>query len=205
MATVAALIVISLVVLLNVVATVMLARSDFETPLQKTLQLVLEEHTQEQANNTKAVNDLITAVNGLSGKFRELEAKIDKPKAVIVSADTRPIQEIVKKALTDIKLTVGSKPQPVVKKFQILLFPEQDAKLFYKIVFGRWFLFLVLMLLIVNLYNFSVHWSDNQKEVQREELKNDRTSKAWDYLYGHVGKAVKKEMDSAYSRAAQDK
>lgn len=41
MATVAASIVISLVVLLNVVATVMLARSDFETPLQKTLQLVL--------------------------------------------------------------------------------------------------------------------------------------------------------------------
>ena len=41
MATVAASIVISIVVLLNVVATVMLARSDFETPLQKTLQLVL--------------------------------------------------------------------------------------------------------------------------------------------------------------------
>jgi hypothetical protein len=54
---------------------------------------------------------------------------------------------------------LNNKPQPVVKKFQILLFPEQDAKLFYKIVFGRWFLFLVLMLLIINLYKFSVHWS----------------------------------------------
>ncbi|MDP9081410.1 MAG: hypothetical protein M3O71_28700, partial [Bacteroidota bacterium] len=75
--------------------------------------------------------------------------KIDKPKAVIVSADTRPIQNIVKKGITDMKLTVGSKPQPVVKKFQLLLFPEQDAKLFYKVVFGRWFLFLVLMLLII--------------------------------------------------------
>ena len=28
------------------------------------------------------------------------------------------------------------KPKPVIKKFQILLFPERDAKLFYKIVFG---------------------------------------------------------------------
>lgn len=170
---------------------------------KETLQLVLEEHTQEQANNTKAVNDLITAVNGLSGKFQELEAKIDKPKAVIVSADTRPIQDIVKKGITDMKLTVGSKPQPIVKKFQLLLFPEQDAKLFYKIVFGRWFLFLVLMLLIVNLYNFSVHWSDNQKEVQRQELENDRIKKAWFYLYGHGGKAGRRLMDSAYFRTGQ--
>jgi hypothetical protein len=41
MATIAALIVISLVVLLHVVVTVMLTRSDFEISLQKTLQLAL--------------------------------------------------------------------------------------------------------------------------------------------------------------------
>ncbi len=166
---------------------------------KETLQLVLEEHTQEQANNTKAVNDLVAAVNLLTGKVKELDEKMDKPKPIIVSADTRPIQEIMKKGLTDIKLTVGSKPQPVVKKFQLLLFPDQDAKLFYKIVFGRWFLFLVLMLLIINLYNFSVHWSDNQKEVQREQLENDRIKKAWYYHYDQEGKAGKRLMDSAYS------
>jgi hypothetical protein len=171
---------------------------------KETLQLVLEEHTQVQANNTKAVNDLITAVNGLSGKFLELEAKIDKPKAVIVSADTRPIQDIMKKGITDMKLTVGTKPQPAVKKFQILLFPEQDAKLFYKIVFGRWFLFLILMLLISDLYNFSIHWSDNQKEVHREELENDRINKAWYYLYEQQGKTVKRLMDSAYAKCCKN-
>jgi hypothetical protein len=167
---------------------------------KETLQLVLEEHTQEQANNTKAVNDLVAAVNLLTGKVKGFDEKMDKPKAIIVSADTRPIQEIMKKGITDIKLTVGTKSQPVVKKFQILLFPEQDAKLFYKIVFGRWFLFLVLMLIITSLYNFSVHWSDNQKEVQREQMENDRIKKAWYYLYERDGKAGKRLMDSAYIR-----
>ncbi len=170
---------------------------------KETLQLVLEEHTQEQANNTKAVNDLITAVNGLSGKLRELEEKIDKPKAVIVSADTRPIQEIVKKGITDMKLTVGSKPQPLVKKFQILLFPEQDAKLFYKVVFGRWFLFLVIMLLINNVYNFSIHWRDSQTEIEIKKLETDKIYKAWDYLYKRQGKAEKKLMDSALEKQYQ--
>ncbi|MBN9386295.1 MAG: hypothetical protein J0H74_36390 [Chitinophagaceae bacterium] len=168
-----------------------------DTVEKETLQLVLEENTQEQVNNTKAVNDLVVAVNSLTGKFKEFDEKLDKPKQVNVSTDTRPIQEIMKKGVIDMKFIVGTKPVPVVKKFQILLFPEQDAKLFYKVVFGRWFLFLVLMLLITNLYNFSIHWSDNQKEVQRQELENDRKKRAWDYLYYRTGKAGKKIMDSA--------
>jgi hypothetical protein len=60
--------------------------------------------------------------------------------------------------------------------------PEQDVKLFCKIVFGRWFLFLVLMFLITRLYDFSAHWSDNQKEVRQKELENDRIKKAWYFL-----------------------
>src|SRR6202012_4473743 len=138
---------------------------------------------QEQANNTKAVNDLVVAVNTLTGRVNDLEAKIDKPKPINVSADTRPIQEIVKKGVTDMKFIVGTKPVPVAKKFQILLFPEQDAKLFYKIVFGRWFLFLVLMLITTDLYKLSIHWSDNQKEMQQRVLYNDRIKKAWHHLY----------------------
>ena len=170
---------------------------------KQTIQLVLEEHTQEQVNNTKAVNDLVAAVNILTGRVNDLDAKLDKPKPTIVSADTRPVQEIVKKGVTDMKFIVGTKPVPVVKKFQLLLFPEQDAKLFYKIVFGRWFLFLVLMLLITDLFNLSVRWSDNQKEIQREELENDRIKKAWYYLYEHGGKAGKRLMDSTYSHIVE--
>ena len=168
---------------------------------KETFLLVIGELAQEQVNNTKTVNDLVTAVNVLTGKIDELNEKVDKPKPVIVAADTRPAQEIMNKGVADMKIIVGTKPQPVIKKFQILLFPEQDAKLFYKIVFGRWFLFLVLMLLITNLYNFSVHWSDNQKEVQREEQENYRIKKAWYYLYKQEGKAGKRLMDSAYLKS----
>jgi hypothetical protein len=38
-----------------------------------TLQLVLEEYAQEQAGNTKAVNDQIIVVNGSTGKIKEFE------------------------------------------------------------------------------------------------------------------------------------
>lgn len=162
---------------------------------------VLEELAQEQANNTKAIIDLITTVNTQADTIRELKKKIDNPKPVIVTADTRSMREVVNKGITDIKLIVGSKPQPIIRKIQFLLFPEQDAKLFYKIVFGRWFLYLVLMLSITCLYKFSVHWSDNQEQIQQKELETDRITKAWYYLYNQENKTGKRLMDSAYSKS----
>jgi hypothetical protein len=60
---------------------------------------------------------------------------------------------------------------------------EQDRKLFYKVVFGRWLILLAIMLFITNLYKWGVHWSDNQKMIQLEQIGNDRMLRAWGYLY----------------------
>jgi hypothetical protein len=165
---------------------------------RESLELVLEEFTEEQKLHTKTVDDLVKAVNVLSGKLTEFEGKLDRPKEVTISTDTGAMQEIVKKGIIDMRLTVAAQPKNVIRKFQLLLFPEQDAKLFYRIVFGRWFLWLVVMLLLTNLYKFSLHWSENQKEIKLQQLENDRIKKAWDYLYFQQGKGIKRLMDSAY-------
>jgi hypothetical protein len=169
---------------------------------KETILIVVGELAQEQANNTKAIDDLITTVSKQDDTIRELIEKIDNPKPVLVTADMRSIREVVNKGITDVKLIVGSKPQPIIRKIQFLLFPEQDAKLFYKIVFGRWFLYLVLMLSITCLYKFGVHWSDDQEQIQQKELATDRIKKAWFYLYDREDKAGKRVMDSAYSRSS---
>ncbi len=162
------------------------------------LRLVLEEFAQEQAQQSKSIGDLITTVNGLTDKFKSFEEKLDKPQSINISTDIKPIQKIVKNGIIDMKLTVAGQPKNVLRKFQLLLFPEQDAKLFYKVVFSRWFLWLAVMLFLTNLYKFSIHWSDNQQVIKMQQLENDRVKKAWDYLYHQQGKKVKRMMDSAY-------
>jgi len=142
-----------------------------------TLQLVLEEYAQEQTGNTKAVNDLITVVNGLTGKIKEFEEKIEKPKTVNVSADTKPIQDIVRKGIIDISLTVAAQPKSIVKKFQILLFPEQDRKLFYKVVFGRWLILLAIMLFITNVYIWGIHGVTTKSRSSGKNWKTTRSKR----------------------------
>ncbi|SKA06619.1 hypothetical protein SAMN04488128_102566 [Chitinophaga eiseniae] len=167
------------------------------------LELVLEEFTDEQKLHTKTVDDLVKAVNGLSGKFIEFEEKLGKLKEIDILTDTKPMQEIVKKGIIDMKLTVAAQPKNVTRKFQLLLFPEQDAKLFYRVVFGRWFLWLVVMLLLTNLYKFSIHWSENRKEIKLQQLENNRIKKAWNTLYSQQGKGIKRLMDSAYNKSGR--
>lgn len=170
---------------------------------QEGLQLVLEEMTKEQQLNSKTINDLIEVVNGLTVKFSAFEETLTKPKEISVTVDSRPVHEIVRKGLTDIRLIAAGQPKLVVRKFQILLFPEQDAKLFYKIVFGRWFLWLTVMLFLTVLYKYGIHWNDTHARVEQLKKENDRIKRAWDILYKSANKGTKRAMDTAYLKTVK--
>ncbi|RKR84410.1 hypothetical protein BDD43_4645 [Mucilaginibacter gracilis] len=158
-------------------------------------QVVLEDLTKEQKINTQAIHDLVTAVNGLGNKMEELKSG-EKTKKADGETDYRPALDRINNKVTDIKIKIDEWQAP--KKFQILLFPEQDRKLFYKIVFGRWLLYLVIMLFLNDLCKWGMHYSDTQKEIKLEQLENDHIRKSWDYLYNNNGRAVKKLMNEAY-------
>src|SRR5690606_34209693 len=98
---------------------------------KETLRLVLEEFTQEQKTTNQTMNDLIAAVNTIGSKVDDVKKKLDNPKPVSVTTDTKPIQQIVQKGFSDIKLLIGTQLKSIIRKFQILLFPEQDSKMFY--------------------------------------------------------------------------
>lgn len=174
---------------------------NFEEVEAGSLEIVLNEFTEEQKLHTKSIDDLVKAANGLTEKINQFEEKLDKPREATVSVDTKSMEDIVKKAAIQMQMIVSAQPKSVTKKYQFLLFPEQDAKLFYKIVFGRWFMWLAIIVFLHFLYNWAVNWSDDNKEVRMEQLKNDRFTNAWNYLYKQSNKGTRKLMDSAWVKS----
>lgn len=169
------------------------------------LQLVLEEFTQEQKTNNQHIEALIIAVNIVGNKMDALKKEDNTAKSISETLDIGPIEAILQKGFLDIKFMIGRQPKSIIRKFQILLFPEQDAKLFYKIVFGRWFLWLVIMLALTNLYNWGINYSDNSKEIEMRQIQNDRIRKAWEYMYINSNKETKKLMKKAYVKSLESK
>jgi hypothetical protein len=165
------------------------------------LEILLDEFEKELKSHTESIGDLVKAVNGSTDKFKQFEEMLDKPRQTIVSVDTKPMEDIVKKTAIQMQMIVSAQPKSVTKKYQFLLFPEQDAKLFYKIVFGRWFMWLAIIVFLHFLYNWAINWSDNNKEVSMEQLQNDRFTNAWNYLYKQSNKGTRKLMDSAWMKS----
>ena len=182
---------------------------------------LINELIEEQKKSQKTSSDLLTAVNCstskvdnlknsleqlIDEKFEGLEKLIDQKlensNNTSQDEDANSLKAILKKGIVDLKLILSTSPKGFTKKFQILLFPEQDAKLFYKIVFGRWFMWLAIIAFLHFLYNWAVHWSDNNKEVRMEQLKNDRFTNAWNYLYKQSNKGTRRLMDSAWVKSA---
>lgn len=172
---------------------------------RETLEIVLKEILEEQQQSDKISLDQVAAIGELMIKVNSFNEKLENLKIIAPPVSTKSFEEILKKVIADMQLTADSQPKVVTRKFQILLFPEQDAKLFYKIVFGRWLLWLTIMLFITNLYKFSINWSDNQKEIKLQNLEIDRIKKAWNYLYFQEGKNIKRLMDSAYNKSLKTK
>lgn len=168
------------------------------------VEIVMEEFAKEQSETNKVMNDMVASVNKLNGTAAEMKEKIGKPQQVSVTVDTKPVETVVKNGLVDIQQVVAAQPKNVIRKFQILLFPEQDARLFYKIVFGRWLIWLTIMLVVTDLYKWGVHYSDNSRVIELRQIETDRVKNAWDYLYKRQGKAIKRLMDSAYVQSNRE-
>jgi hypothetical protein len=126
---------------------------------------------------------------------------MDSPKTTSANTDVQTILDMTNGGFTDIRVRLSQ--LSLSKEHRILLFPEQDRKLFYKIVFGRWFLYLVIMLFLNNFYKWGVNYSDNQKEITLTQLQNDRIKKSWDYLYKNNNREVKRLMQDAYTQSEE--
>src|SRR5690606_6743129 len=114
------------------------------------------------------IADLVNSINDLRTKTNKMEEHLATRKEVTPTIDTNPFKEIVKKAVTEIKLMLSAQHKNTSKKIQILLFPEQDAKLFYKIVFGRWFLMVLIALFLQLAYQVITQAQQISKEIEME-------------------------------------
>ncbi len=135
---------------------------------------------QQKANQLGA--DQVSAINQLANRVESFNEKLENQAIISPPVATKPIEDIMKSGIAEIEMTVANQPKNIIRKFQILLFPPQDAKLFYKIVFGRWLLILALMLFINCLYNWAIHQSNINKEIRLQKQENEGIGKAEYYL-----------------------
>ena len=160
------------------------------------LELVLKEilNGQQKANDLAA--DQTKILSQIIARLKVLEENTGKPFATPAPINTMAIEKIIQKGMLDMQLIAENQPKNVVRKIQVLLFPEHNTALYCRIVFGKWVFWLVVMLCITDLYKWAIHWSVNQQELQYQEQLNKQIAKPRILPNRQVNKESKKVMDS---------
>lgn len=112
------------------------------------LEIVLNEILEEQKQARKLNTDQVTAINQLAVQFSNFNERLRNMTVTSPPIATQPIEDILKRRVSEMEMIVSNQPKNVVKKTQILLYPEQHADLFYKIIFRSWVPLFAVMLLI---------------------------------------------------------
>lgn len=159
---------------------------------QENLLVLLDQLVKEQEKMSRSLLHITETLTEFASRSTEIESNFKNINITTLVSDLKETRELIKKATVRIETERATE-----RKFQVLLFPPQDAKLFYKIVFGRWFLYTIVALIIVKSYQLGIHQSDNAMRVEIGRINNNKIVKAWGQLYHMKNKSLHQLMDSA--------
>ncbi|MDF2189827.1 hypothetical protein [Paraflavitalea sp. CAU 1676] len=160
------------------------------------LELLLSQVIEQQEMISGALANVADKVGQLHQEIATFKNRVEGIKVEMPPVDLAPVKAEVNRGIYKVIHAIIQKPQAVVRKFEILLFPPQDAKLFYKIVFGRWLMWLAIVVGVMYLYQYVVHWQNSQTTLEILRLEKGPIIKGWHNLYNSSGKNLRQKMDS---------
>lgn len=150
----------------------------------------------------KAVMEIFSEdQNATTDAVAVLSARLEELKKALVDRNKPALRDTQKETLQRLEAKISSVEQAISlikspQRFVVQLFPEQDRKLFYKIVFGRWLLYLLIMVAIHRTYLWAIDWNEKQPVVKIQTLKNERIYRAWQQVYDNADRKTKRMMDT---------
>src|SRR3989442_14020174 len=96
--------------------------------------------------------------------------------------------------IAQVQATIMAQPKNIVRQLRILLFPEQNATEYYRLVFGRLLFWMMIFLTATYLFALSKQFIDNWAVIKEKQLEKTQYENAWNYLYERETKQGKKTM-----------
>lgn len=173
-----------------------------EKLVQDNLTILLEEFSKEQQIHNQVLRDLKKAVESMPQSLTAFFQQQRPNEIQSTSVGHLKLQKTIRDTMLHCYQATKSS-QKVVRQLQIQLFPEKDAKLFYRIVFGRWFLMLIVLFTLSYLYKYCIHQSDNNLRIELKKEVNARYKKAWDVFYEEQNTKDRRKMDRTWESVSQ--
>ncbi len=162
----------------------MMANDMIETALASALE-ELETVKKGGEEQKEMLYELIDKMDGLEKRFNE-QKPVPTPRL-----NTAPIETAIVKGITRLQQTVEAQPKTVVHERRILFFPEYNAQEYYRIVFGRLFFWLIVILLSAYLFMLGKEAIQSWYALHSQEKQLNEYKRYFQYLESKEKKKVK--------------
>jgi hypothetical protein len=164
------------------------------------MQTVLNEVLEELKELKQQVAKLMAVVADLTNEVDDFELKLSNIKVSAPPTNLEPITSTVKEGIFRLQGIIGEQPKSITRQYRILLFPEHDARDYYRIVFGRLFFWMMIFLVATYFFSLGKQFIDSNTAVRYKAAESYQYRKAWIYLYNNSKKAVRGNMDSVWRK-----
>jgi hypothetical protein len=135
-------------------------------------------------------------------KIEQLVQQIKNIKLEAPKPDLSGVIGVIEKGYQNIIAAIEKRPKPIQRSLRILLFPETNAREYYRLVFGRLFFWGLIFTIVIYAASF-INKSIDAYQAHQCNKDGNTSISAWEDLYQHSGKARKREMDKALEKAAK--
>ncbi len=85
-------------------------------------------------------------------KVEGFEQKLKEQGVVKPIINTEPLHAMMTTFTEQVQATIMTQPKSIVRQFRILLFPEENAREYYRLVFGRLLFWMMIFLIATYLF-----------------------------------------------------
>ena len=116
------------------------------------METVLTEILEEQKKSNLLISKNTQVLVEHDKRLSAIDNKLDNKLLAPVPTDTKQVERLIAEGVNKTTSIVADQPKQVIHQTRILLFPEHDARGYYKIVFGRILGWFVLVLIATYLF-----------------------------------------------------
>jgi hypothetical protein len=163
----------------------------------------LTETLEEQKKTNQLLREQTQSIKELTEKVTAFNDKLDHIRIMAPPVPTELIDTVLSRGITRIEQLVTAQPKNYIRQLRILLFPEQNAYEYYRIVFGRLLLWLLGLSACAGLYCLTKEYIDKSSEESTRRYYYETYEKVLDQLDKTLDPASRKKMHDAMEKAKQ--
>ena len=118
-----------------------------------TIEMALASVLEELEASRKKDEEDKAMLQAIENKINKLEEGFNTVKMQMAKqVNTTPLETSIAKGISRLQQTIEAQPKTVRREFRVLLFPEYDAKEYYRLVFGKLIFWMVVILIATYLF-----------------------------------------------------